>query len=123
MKYGSACVISDVLNSATDTNVLNCPKGVKKTVSSTGKYMSVQFQSDDMLVWYGFGAYFNQMPISNANCADWLNMNTLTLTTPDYPTINCKWIITTSMESTISINFHGFEVRTVWVRITITPTF
>ena len=73
--------------------------------------MSVQFQSDDMQVWYGFGAYFNQMPISNANCADWLNMNTLTLTTPDYPTINCKWIITTSMESTISINFHGFEVR------------
>ena len=106
------CDISDVQNIANDAIVLNCPKGgkVKKTVTSTGQYMLVHFQSDDVEVWHGFRAYFNQMPI-NSNCVDWLNTNDLSLTTPDNPSINCSWIITTSMGSIILINFHGFEVK------------
>ena len=48
------------------------------------------------------------------NCDDWLNLAALTLKTPEYPTINCNWIITTDRESTISISFHEFEVRTFY---------
>ena len=110
MKLDSLCDITTDQNTANDAIILNCPKGLKKTVSSTGEYMSVQFQSDDQEVWHGFRAYFNQMH-TISNCADWLDINALSLTTPDYPTINCNWMITTSMGSTISINLHGFEVK------------
>lgn len=83
----------------------------EKTVASTRQYMCVQFKTDQRLVRRGFKAHFKQIRIDQ-NCGDWLNTTALTLKTPDYPTINCNWIITTNMESTISISFYEFEVKT-----------
>lgn len=72
--------------------------------------MSIQFQTDDQISRHGFRAYFNEMPI-DPNCTDWLNRTALILTSPDFPTINCNWIITTTTGSIISINIHEFEVK------------
>ena len=87
----------------------------EKTVASTGQYMCVQFKTDHDSVHRGFKAHFKQILIDQ-NCDDWLNTTALTLKTPEYPTINCNWIITTDRESTISMNisFYEFEVRTVY---------
>ena len=81
------------------------------TISSTGKDMLVQFLTDDQIVWAGFRAYFYFIPIE-PNCANWLNMKTQLLKSPDYPTIDCYWVVTApSMDSTIVINFETFEVN------------
>ena len=83
------------------------------TISSSGKDMLVQFLSDDKLVTAGFRAYFHYIPIE-PNCANWLNMKTQLLKSPDYPTIDCNWVITTpKIDSTININFNSFEVN--WI--------
>ena len=44
----------------------------RKTISGTGKYMTIQFITDDYEVWTGFRAYFNRIPIDQ-NCSAWLN--------------------------------------------------
>ena len=83
------------------------------TISSSGKDMLVQFLSDDKLVTAGFRAYFHYIPIE-PNCANWLNMKTQLLKSPDYPTIDCSWVITApSTDSTIIINFETFEVKCI----------
>ena len=81
----------------------------QKTVSSTGNEMLVEFVTDQELTNQGFYAKFHYVPI-NTNCEDWLDMNSQSLSSPDYPTINCKWVISASMGSTIRINFLSFEV-------------
>ena len=81
-----------------------------KTISGTGKYMTIQFITDDKSVQIGFKAYFNRIPI-DPKCAEWLNTTALILASPDYPTIDCFWIITASIGSTMSINFQIFEVK------------
>ena len=83
------------------------------TISSSGKDMLVQFLTDDYGVFSGFRAYFHYMPIE-PNCANWLNMTAQLLKTPDYPTIDCSWVITaSSTDSTIVINFESFEVKCI----------
>ena len=83
----------------------------KMTISSTGKDMLVQFLTDDEYVFLGFRAYFHYIPIES-NCANWLNMTFQLLKSPDYPTIDCYWVVTApSMDSTIVINFETFEVN------------
>ena len=72
--------------------------------------MTIQFITDDYAVSLGFRAYFNRIPI-DPKCAEWLNTTALILTSPDYPTIDCLWIITASMGSTMSIKFQIFEVK------------
>ena len=80
------------------------------TISSSGKDMLVQFLSDDKLVTAGFRAYFHYIPIE-PNCANWLNMTAHLLKSPDYPTINCSWVITApSIGVTIVIHIESFEV-------------
>ena len=75
--------------------------------------MLVQFLTDDLDVQRGFRAYFHYMPIE-PNCANWLNMTAQLLKTPDYPTIDCSWVITApSTDSTIVINFETFEVKCI----------
>ena len=81
------------------------------TISSTGKDMLIQFVTDDHIVWAGFRAYFHYMPI-DSNCANWLNMTSQILKTPDFPTIDCNWVITApTIDSTIIIYFELFEVK------------
>ena len=83
------------------------------TISSTGKDMLVQFLTDDNSVLLGFRASFHYIPIE-PNCANWLNMTALLLKSPDYPTIDCSWVITApSIDSTIVINFETFEVKCI----------
>ena len=72
--------------------------------------MVVQFVTDHEGTWFGFRAKINYMPI-NPICKDWLNITSRFLTSPNHPTMNCSWVITASMGSTISIQFHAFEVK------------
>ena len=81
----------------------------KKTISSTGNEMLVHFVTDQEGTAQGFRAKFHYLPIE-ANCQAWLNMNSQYLMSPDYPTIDCSWVISASMGSTISIQFETFEV-------------
>ena len=73
--------------------------------------MLVQFLTDGYDVDEGFGAYFHYIPIE-PNCTNWLNMTAQLLKSPDYPTIDCSWVITaSSIYSTIAIHFENFEVK------------
>ena len=81
------------------------------TISSTGKDMLIQFLTNDAYVAAGFRAYFHYMLIE-PNCVNWLNMTAQLLKSPDYPTIDCSWVITaSSIDSTIIIHFETFEVK------------
>ena len=85
----------------------------KMTISSTGKEMLVQFLTDDYDTSMGFNAFFDYMPIEQ-NCANWLNMTAQLLKSPDYPNIDCSWVITApTIDSTIIIHFVMFEVNCI----------
>ena len=72
--------------------------------------MLVKFVTDHDTLWDGFSAKIHYTPI-NPICKDWLNITSGYLTSPEYPTQDCSWVITASMSSTISIQFHNFEVK------------
>ena len=73
--------------------------------------MLVQFVTDYQQSQRGFSASFNYIPIE-PNCVNWLNMTAQVLKTPDYPTIDCSWVITApSPDSYIVIHFENFEVQ------------
>ena len=72
--------------------------------------MLVQFVTDHEYNCQGFSAKIHYTPI-NPVCKDWLNINSGYLSSPEYPTIDCSWVISKSMGSTISIQFHTFEVK------------
>ena len=72
--------------------------------------MLVQFLTNHKLIYYGFSAKIYYTPI-NPICMDWLNINSRYLNSPEYPTIDCSWVITASSGNTISIQFHTFEVK------------
>ena len=76
--------------------------------------MLVQFETDheyvSMSAYPGFSAKIHYTPI-NPICKDWLNINSGFFTSPNYPTINCSWVISKSMGSTISIQFDTLEVK------------
>ena len=72
--------------------------------------MLVQFVTDHEWTDPGFSAKIHYASI-NPVCRDWLNINSGFLTSPNHPTIDCSWVITASMGSTISIQFDTFEVR------------
>ena len=80
------------------------------SISSSGSHMLVQFVTDHHWSVNGFSAKINYTQI-NPICMDWLNITSGYLTSPEYPTQDCSWVITASMSSTISIQFHTFEVK------------
>ena len=82
----------------------------KKSFSSSGSHMLVQFRSDHEFSWYGFSSKIHYNTI-NPICKDWLNINSGYLTLPVFPTVNCSWMISASIGSTILIQFHTFEVK------------
>ena len=83
------------------------------TISSSGKDMLIQFLTNDNSVGRGFRAFFRYILIE-PNCKNWYNMTAQLLKSPDYPTIDCSWVITTpSTDSTIVINFETFEVNCI----------
>ena len=82
-------------------------------MSSFGTEMLVQFLTDNRSRFIGFKAYFHYIPIE-PNCLNWLNMTTKLLKSPDYPKIDCSWVITTmSINSMIVIYFDTFEVNCI----------
>ena len=72
--------------------------------------MLVQFVTDHELTSHGLSAKIHHAPI-NAICKDWLNITSGYLTSQVHPTTYCSWVITTFIGSTISIQFHIFEVK------------
>ena len=73
--------------------------------------MLVQFVTNHAGTSDGFSAKIHYTPI-NPICKDWLNINSgYNLNSPEYPTQDCSWVITASTGSTISIQFHTFEVK------------
>ena len=74
--------------------------------------MLVQFVTDQRIFEMegGFSTKFHYTPI-NPTCKDWLNIDSGHLNSPTYPTMDCNWVLTASMGSTISIHFHTFEVE------------
>ena len=87
----------------------------KKTVSSkVGHSLLIRFSSDYKGNGAGFSAFFHYFP-HNANCDDFLDETKLDMT----QAINCNWIITapsTASASTITIQFHYFEVQYGMIR-------
>ena len=86
--------------------------GELRTISTKGSSMFVQFVTDHEGTWYGFSAKFHYTPIDPI-CKDWLNITSGFLKSPDYPTIDCNWVITASLGSTISIQFQALEVKKI----------
>ena len=82
----------------------------EKSYSSSGPYMLVQFVTDHENKYFGFRAKIHYIPIDPI-CKDWLNINSGFLTSPEYPTQDCSFVITSSMGSIISIQFQTFEVK------------
>ena len=72
--------------------------------------MTIQFITDDELAQRGFRIYFHRIPI-DLYCSEWINKTSLILASPEYPKMDCTWIITASIGSTISMNFQIFEVK------------
>ena len=72
--------------------------------------MLVQFVTDHEWTDPGFSAKIHHTSI-NIICKDWLNITSGYLTSPEYPTQDCSWVISVSMGSTISFEFHLFEVK------------
>ena len=72
--------------------------------------MVLQFVTDHEYMSYGFLAKIYEAPF-NPICKDWLNMTSGFLNSPNHLTIDCSWVITVSMGSTISIQFQTFEVE------------
>ena len=73
--------------------------------------MLVQFVTDHESTYPGFFAKIDYTSI-NIICKDWLDSNSGFLTSPNHPTIDCSWVITASKSSsTISLQFHTFEVN------------
>ena len=66
--------------------------------------------TDPALTWFGFSAKIHYTKI-NPICKDWLNITSGYLSSSEYPTQDCTWVITASMSSTISIQFYNFEVK------------
>ena len=66
--------------------------------------MVVQFVTDQAWTVYGFLAKIHQVPI-NPTCRDQLNIASGILESQAYPTMDCSWVITAPIGSTISIQF------------------
>ena len=75
--------------------------GKKKTISSSGSQMLVQYVTQGP-VGYGFVIKIHHMPV-NPTCKEWFDFDNKILTSPEHQSITCSWVITTSIASRISI--------------------
>ena len=72
--------------------------------------MALQFVTDHDMISNGFLAKIHYKLI-NPICKDWLNITVGILTSLNHLKIDCSWVITAPIGSTISIQFHTFEVK------------
>ena len=78
--------------------------------------MLVEFRSDAILEYTGFSASIHYSPLTSKECDEGLNMTMKTIQSPNYPYLytnglSCKWLITVSHGSHISLKFLQFDVR------------
>ena len=75
--------------------------------------MLIQFVTDHEGTHRGFSAKIHHSKSPNPICKDWLNLNITSgfLTSQNHLAMNCSWMITASIGSTISIQFQVFEVK------------
>ena len=86
----------------------------KKIISSTSNVMLVEFRSDDVWEYVGFAASIHYSPLTSKECDKGLKVKTIQ--TPSYPglyenDVSCKWLITVSHGSHITLQFLQFDVR------------
>ena len=89
----------------------NADTFTKKTFSSSGNRMLIQFVTDHEDTHRGFSAKIQHSISTNPICMDWLNITSGFLTSQNHLAMNCSWVITASIGSTISIQFQVFEVK------------
>ena len=82
----------------------------RKTVSTSGNQMMIQFLTDDQYISLGFKSYFHYTLI-DPTCSEWMDMTMQHLMPPSYPSIDCSWVISSSLGNTIAIQFYTFEVH------------
>ena len=80
------------------------------SIASNSNKMLVNFVTNKDFTAEGFKAKFSYIPIDES-CNLWFDGSSGYLTSPEFPTTNCSWVITSSsMTTTISIHFEKFEV-------------
>ena len=83
---------------------------VVKSISSSGKSISIDFHKHDSFGLVEFVAFIKYNKI-NPDCQSWLDNNTII--SPNNPNINCSWIITRNFGSYITLDFSFIEVNQV----------
>ena len=78
--------------------------------------MLVEFKSDAFQEAPGFSASIHYSPLTSKECDEGLNMTMKTIQSPNYPylyknDLSCKWLITVSHGSHITLKFLQFDVR------------
>ena len=80
------------------------------SIASNSNKMLVNFVTNKDFTAEGFEAKFSYIPIDEL-CNLWFDGSSGYLTSPEFPTTNCSWVITSSsMTTTISMHFEKFEV-------------
>ena len=100
----------------------------KKTISSSGNNILVEFRSDDLVsgahggyilnagLAFGFSASINYSPLPSKECEKVLNITMKIIQSPNYPdsynnNLSCKWLISVPHGSHITLTFLQFDVR------------
>ena len=89
---------------------------VVKSISSTGKFIFIDFKKPDDWETVEFLAFIKYNKI-NPDCESWMNNNILI--SPNNPNINCSWIITRKFGSYITLDFKFIEVKLIGITIKI----
>ena len=95
----------------------------KKIISSTHNKMLVEFRSNEIKQGDGFYASIHYSPLQINECINGLDLTKKTIQSPNHPNsynnnLNCKWLISVSHDSHITLKFLQFDVRIFVISIT-----
>ena len=79
-----------------------------KSISSSGKTMLIVFKNTYVLETFTGSIKYKKI---NPDCHSWIDNNMLM--SPNYPNINCSWLITGKVGSYIKLDFIFIEVKTI----------
>ena len=88
----------------------------KKIISSSSNNMLVEFRSDNVIEEIGFSSSIYYSPLPSKECEKGLDMTMKTIQSPNHPdmydnNLACKWLISVSHGSHITLEFLQFNVR------------
>ena len=103
MKWGDYLAIYDDrdMQSSPISELDHNFNGNKKTISSSGSEMLVQYVTQGPVA-YGFLIKIHHIPV-NQTCKDWFDIDNKILKSPGHQLISCSWLITAYLGSKISI--------------------